>query len=42
MATITEVDDDTVEQAPTPETAPVAPSTAMPEPGPQRSSQIAN
>ena len=33
-ATITEVDDDIVDQAPTPNTEPVAPSMAMPEPGP--------
>jgi len=41
-ATITEVDDDTVEQAPTPNMETVVPSLAMPEPGPQRSSHVSN
>ena len=39
-ATIVEVDD--VNQAPTPDTEIMAPSTGMPDPGPRRSSQIAD
>ena len=33
MATITEINDNTVEQEPTPNTETVAPSMAAPEPG---------
>src|SRR6266481_7516136 len=42
-ATITEVDDiNDIDQAPTPNTEAAAPSTGTPEPGPRRSSRIAD